>query len=63
VNQYHYTVVMQFVHTTGKSLKQITRVEIRLKKFVQYSEEDYILRMTSRLFVAVHSIALLALLT
>jgi len=54
---------MQFVHTTGKSLKQITRVEIRLKKFVQYSEEDYILRMTSRLFVAVHSIALLALLT
>jgi hypothetical protein len=54
---------MRFVHTTGNSLKQITRVEIRLKTFVQYSEGDYILHMTSRLFVAVHSIALLTLLT
>jgi hypothetical protein len=46
-----------------KKTKHITRVEIRFNKFIKYSGGDYILNMTSRLFVAVHSFALFTLLT
>ena len=40
------------------NFKQITRVELRLTNLYNTLEGDYILCMTSRLFVFVHSIAL-----
>ena len=41
----------------------ITKSRESINTCVQYSEEDYILCMTSRLFVTVHSICLLTLFT
>ena len=51
-----------FVGEGITNFKQMTRVEIILTNLYN-TLRDYILCMTSRLFVAVHSIALLTLLT
>ena len=41
--------------STQTNLKQITRVGIKINKFAQYSEGDYIFVDDVMLFVAVHS--------
>ena len=61
----HTTYVISLSNISIKKSKSWANNKGRNKinKFVQYSEGDYILCMTSRLFVAIHSIALLTLLT
>ena len=49
-----------YIHSLSNiSIKTNNKGRNKINKFVQYSEGDYILCMTSRLFVAVHSIATL----
>ena len=59
--KHHYD--MHVVSLSNISIKTNNKGQNKIIKFVQYSEGDYILCMTSRLFVAVHSFALLSLLT
>jgi hypothetical protein len=58
---YHHT--MYVISLSNISIKTNNNGRNNINKFVQHSEGDYILCMTSRLFVAVHSIALSTLLT
>jgi len=62
-----YTNTMYVISLSNISIKTnfklITRVEIRLTNLYNTLGGNYILNMTSRLFVAVHSFALFTLLT
>jgi hypothetical protein len=50
-------------HSDTGSHNRLDLIHSKINKFVQYSEGDYNLCMTSRLFVAIHSIAFFMLLT
>ena len=58
---YHHT--MYVISLSNISIKTNNKGRNNINKSVQHSDGDYILCMTSRLFVAVHSIALSTLLT